>query len=526
MTELDPATTTLGIVGAGTMGSGIALAALYHGFSVRLYDVVEDARQNASTYLQNHLDRKGLGDRLDRVALIDDLDRFSEVDFVIEAAPEDLGIKQELFARLDALCPPTVPLATNTSTLSVTVIAAATSNPGRVGGMHFFNPAAVRPLVEVIEGADTEAEVLARLVSLASALGKTPVVVRDTPGFIVNRVARPFYGEALRLLGEGAADVETIDRLVEGGGRFRMGPFRLMDLIGIDINLAAMQSMYEQTFGEPRYRPHWIQARMVQQSALGRKTGRGFYTYPETQPEKPAPEPEPKPRQAGRGNAFIVEDGWGPGIRDWLSGAGLTCTDQLGERPEIAVVAVGEAEQVRQLLPALEAELEADVPILCQAANRSVAESSGWMHSPERLIGFDGLFVADGAMIHLVAPPRMAQGARERLDTMMLNLGRVPLWTKDSPALVLPRIVAMLANEAAFAVGEGVADARTIDRAMRLGVSYPLGPLEWMAKLGVERVLHILEHLQREYGEERYRPAPMLRRWARTGASSVDGFIA
>ena len=268
---------TLGVLGAGTMGSGIALTGLLAGLRVVLVDVSPQIREQASAYIRQHLQRKGLEQRAAMLTLSDEAQALSGCQVVVEAIPEDLPLKQATFAELDRLCPPPAVLATNTSTLTVTAIASAAASRFRVAGMHFFNPAPVMPLVEVARGAETSEQAIQTLVELARRLGKTPVVTGDTPGFIVNRVARPFYGEALRLLGEGAASHQQIDLLARLGAGFPLGPFELMDLIGIDVNLAAAQALFAAGHAEPRYRPHRIQEQMVQKGALGRKAGRGFY---------------------------------------------------------------------------------------------------------------------------------------------------------------------------------------------------------------------------------------------------------
>ena len=278
---ITPYSLKIGVLGAGTMGSGIALTLLLADLPVSIYDVSEDMLARALEYLQKHLVKKGKETNLAELQLTTELADLGGSDILIEAVTEELGLKQELFARLDAICPPPAILATNTSTLSVTTIAAATSSPERVAGMHFFNPAPLLPLVEVVRGAHTSQETLQALLALAGKIGKTPVVASDTPGFIVNRVARPFYGEALRLLGERVATHDQIDRIVRLGAGFRMGPFELMDLIGIDVNFAVSRSVYEAFFHDPRFRPHPIQQRMVESGLLGRKTGRGFYEYPD-----------------------------------------------------------------------------------------------------------------------------------------------------------------------------------------------------------------------------------------------------
>ncbi len=506
----------LGILGAGTMGSGIALAALYQDLPVLLYDVDQGALARARDYISGHLTRKGKEAALEALRLTDRLEEVRGCEVVIEAAPEDLALKQDLFRQLDGLCPPPAVLATNTSTLPVAAIAAATGSPERVAGMHFFNPAAVLPLVEVVRAPRTAQETVDRLVALAERLGKRPVVVRDTPGFIVNRVARPFYGEALRLLAEGVAPVSVVDRIVTLGGGFRMGPFRLMDLIGIDVNFAAMKSMYEQTFGEPRYQPHWIQERLVLEGALGRKTGRGFYRYDGEEAEEVIP-PEPQP---GRGRMVVSPGTWAPGLADLLTSLGYEVLPEPTGEALAGWMVSGRAEGAAARLRRLDLRLPPEVPLFAQAADATVAEMAGWVAHPARLIGFDGLFFAAGRAATLVAAPGLAEGVRRRAEDLVRRLGRLPFWVEDGPALVLPRIVCALVNEAAFALQEGVAGAETIDLAMRLGVNYPQGPLAWGEQLGWPRVVDVLDHLQRETGEPRYRVAPWLRRRARLAALS------
>ncbi len=277
----------VGVVGAGTMGAGIAQAVLGAGYELRLYDVQKDFVERGLDRIRSGLQRGVNRGRmtademqaaLGPVRTGQDLSLLGDSDFVIEAAPEDLQLKKELFSQLGELLPEAV-LASNTSSLSITAIAGAVSRPERVVGMHFFNPVHAMALVEVVRGDSSAEPALAQTEALARSLGKTAVRVADTPGFIVNRVNRAFYGEALRLLGERSADVETVDRAVREAGGFRMGPFELMDLIGIDVNYAVSCSVYEAFFHEPRFRPHPIQRRMVEAGKLGRKSGQGFYAY-------------------------------------------------------------------------------------------------------------------------------------------------------------------------------------------------------------------------------------------------------
>ena len=278
---------TVAVIGSGTMGRGIAQAAALAGHGVLLYDLTDEIVQKGLRTIRHSIEegiRRGkttAGDAAQAIAALSpttDLAEAARADLVIEAVPEELELKRKVFGRLDAAAPPHTLLASNTSSLSISAIAGATHHPTRVVGLHFFNPAHLMPLVEIIRGDQTSDETVAAGRAFVAGLGKTPVLCADSPGFIVNRVARPFYGEAFRLLGEQAADHETIDRLMRSLG-FRMGPFELLDLIGLDVNLAVTQSVYDAYFQDPRYRPHPIQQRMVASGRLGRKSGRGFYEY-------------------------------------------------------------------------------------------------------------------------------------------------------------------------------------------------------------------------------------------------------
>lgn len=279
---------TIGIIGSGTMGSGIAQVASLARFEVILHDISAEALKSAMARIKEDL-RRGVDkgaitatEATEALSGIHPRRNFGDMgnaDFIVEAAVEDLGVKKEIFKRLDAIVGPETILATNTSSLSITAIASLTKTPESVVGMHFFNPPPLMKLVEVVRGRQTSDATVKTTSEIAMKMHKTPVVCKDTPGFIVNRIARPFYGEALRLLGEGVASVEDIDRIIKREAGFRMGPFELMDLIGIDVNYSVTKSVYEQYFQEPRFRPHPLQRQMVEAGTLGRKTKKGFYTY-------------------------------------------------------------------------------------------------------------------------------------------------------------------------------------------------------------------------------------------------------
>lgn len=279
----------IGIIGAGTMGSGIAAAAAINGFETLLYDISPEAVQKAVSGISKgfqKLEEKGKIDVAKRKAAeanivqVNELTGLADCDIIIEAAIENIDLKKELYKKLDEISKPDAILATNTSSFSITSISTAVkNNPGRVAGMHFFNPANIMKLVEVIKGEFTDDETVNAVTELCKKLGKVPVLCMDTPAFIVNRVARAFYGESLKIMGEENLSAEFIDTIMKEEGGFAMGPFELMDLIGIDINLSVTKSVYEAFFYDQKYKPSPIQQKMVDSGLLGRKTKQGFYKY-------------------------------------------------------------------------------------------------------------------------------------------------------------------------------------------------------------------------------------------------------
>ncbi len=496
------------VIGAGTMGRGIAQVAAQAGFPVTLYDVFPEALPQALEHLQailNKLEAKGRLQEpahaiLERIQTTTALEDLKEARWVIEAAPERLELKRELFARLDELAPHAI-LASNTSTLSITAIASATKRPHQVVGLHFFNPAPLMKLVEVIPGLETAPEVVEAAVAFAQRLGKEPVVAKDSPGFIVNRVARPFYGEALKLHGEGLP-FEAIDAIMRGLG-FRMGPFELMDLIGLDVNYAATTSVYEAYFQEPRYKPHPIQRRMVEAGYLGQKSGRGFYQYPRTPQE--ADPPPPHPEQAPK--ALIL--GSGP-LADLLRARFAHTTNS----DEAAFILDARVRLEKKSYPAAPPKL----PVVTLVWGHSASTALRAYSEASDVAGFSLVPpVTERAVAELYTPLAGGEEAVGLARRYFEAHGLRTLTLPDTPGGVGFRILALLINEAVSALQEGIADPQGIDRAMRLGTNYPLGPLEWSEALGIKEVLRGLEGLFHELGEDRYRPQPLLRRAAAAG---------
>ena len=554
MHGLDASRMVIGVAGAGTMGAGIAQVAALAGHAVVLYDLEDAYVQRGLGTLAAAIQRLADKGKLDGEAATAAIARvtgttrtadFAPCALVIEAAPEDIGIKQSLFKAVEAVAAPDAVLATNTSTLSVARIAAGLARPGRVCGMHFFNPAPLMPLVEVIRGPATEADAAALVTALATAWGKTPVAAADRPGFIVNRVARPFYGEALRALGEGLADAVAIDRLARDAG-FPMGPFELMDLIGIDVNFAAASSVYEGFFQDPRFRPHPIQRMMVESGRLGRKTGQGYYSYDprgamvasavaeggSTSGELPAggdvTETVPSMTNVlilaapGQAEAAVLADR----LRSGGAAVAIADTDahlELEARQADALIDLQPSwdDARAERLTRYARWLRRGRPLLVSTETVSatrVAAAIGGLGRPERLLGFTLLPPLDKrGCVEVMAARQTDVAVRPAAEALWRTAGLDAVWIGDTVGGILPRMVACLAAEAMTAVMDGTATAEGIDQAMRLGTRYPRGPLEWLAILGAKRVAAILDALAADQGEDRYRVPPLLRRRVESG---------
>jgi 3-hydroxybutyryl-CoA dehydrogenase len=494
----------IGVVGAGTMGAGIAQLAAAAGARTLLHDPVPEARERGLAQIADGLERWRTKGRLERepgeVAGVAELDALAEAGLVIEAAPERLELKRELFAALSAAAPGAV-LASNTSSIPITAIASAAADPGRVVGMHFFNPAPIMALVEVIAGIDSSPQALDVARATGRAMGKHVIDATDGPGFLVNRCNRPFGLEALKLLQERVADVETIDAIARAAG-FRMGPFELQDLVGIDVGYEVSLSFHELSFGEPRWRPSPLSARMVAAGRLGRKTGRGWYEYPRERPEDHAP-PAPTGGEervvAVAGELAVAQE-----LRALAARAGFDARDQdevEGEVPWLLIDAGADPEG-----PPLQG---GPVALLCADGSLHALDGGG------AAVGFHVLPPLEGApLVELTRSAGTAALAAERVEAFFAALGLQTAWVGDAPGLVLGRIVAQLVNEACFAVGEGVGTREDVDAGMVLGLNHPRGPFEWCEAVGAEHVIAVLDGLRIELGEERYRTAPLLRRLA------------
>ncbi|MFE7571190.1 3-hydroxyacyl-CoA dehydrogenase [Streptomyces sp. NPDC057539] len=498
MTAIEPGR-VVAVVGTGTMGQGIAQVALVAGHPVRLYDAVPGRAEQAATTLAGRLDRLVEKGRLDAAARdaacsrlhpARDLTELADAALVVEAVLEELSVKRDLFAALEDIVADDCLLATNTSSLSVTAVAGALRHPGRFVGLHFFNPAPLLPLVEVVSGFATDETAAERAHATALAWGKTPVRCADTPGFIVNRVARPFYAEALRVYEERAADPATIDAVLRECGGFRMGPFELTDLIGQDVNEAVTRSVWESVFQDPKFTPSLAQRRLVESGRLGRKSGRGWYAYGEDAPGAAAHTAEPEKAPASitvRGELLAADS-----LPALIEEAGIVVT-----REDDAV-------------PGYPGWIELSDGTRLFLADGSAADDAGMP-----VIHFDlALDYRDATRIALAPAAGVAGTALKEAIGLFQALGKDVSVISDIPGLIVARTVAMLVDFALDAAARQVAAPEDIDLAMRLGVNYPCGPLDWGDRLGARWALDTLEALHEEYPTGRYAPSQALRRLA------------
>ncbi|MFI5445715.1 3-hydroxyacyl-CoA dehydrogenase [Polaromonas sp. UC242_47] len=500
---MKPLYTTVGIVGTGAMGRGIAQLAAQAGSLVKLFDTQIDATGKARDALGSQWDKLVDKGRLDaaqaagykaRLLLAGTLEELADCDLVVEAVVERLDVKKSLFAALEGIVSPQAILASNTSSLSVTAIAAGLKQPGRFAGYHFFNPVPLMKVVEVIAGLKTEPATCEALAAYARQMGHTPVQAQDTPGFIVNHAGRGYGTEALRIVGEGVADFATIDRILKDQAGFKLGPFELMDLTALDVSHPVMESVYQQYYGEPRYRPSVITAQRLAGGLLGRKTGEGFYRYQDgvaqvaAEPATPTVSEMPpvwvSPRAARRSELLQLLKNLGANI-------------ETGASPSLNALV-------------LVAPLGFDITTV------AVVERL----DPARTIGIDMLIDdAETKRRVLATNPATRSDMRDAAHALFARDGKAVSVIRDSGGFVTQRVVATIVNIASDICQQGICSPKDLETAVTLGLGYPLGPLAMGNRYGPTNILEVLFNMQTVYGDPRYRPSPWLRRRGAIGLS-------
>lgn len=492
----------IGVIGCGVMGRGIAQIAVLAGARVRMADARPGAAQAAregllSTFqmLQDkgRLDAERATQAASRLEACDSLERFADCDVVIEAIVEDLGAKKALFTQLEDIVAPDAILASNTSSLSVTAIASGLRHPERVAGFHFFNPVPLMKIVEAVDGLQSDPEVVQYLLALGRHWGHTAVRAKDTPGFIVNHAGRGFGTEGLRVLAESVTDVPTLDKIMRDCAGFKLGPCELLDLTGLDVSHPVMESIYEQYYEEPRFRPQPLTRQMLVAGLLGRKVGRGFYRYDKDRRKETAPDPAPSTRLPpsvwlSRSRPELAER-----LLPLLSAAGVRIEDHVTPSDEalILVTPLGDDATRCCSREGLDARRTVGVESLFDLTRRRVVMTTP-ATDPLYIDMARGLLGADGAAVSVI---------------------------RDSTGLVAQRIVAHIVNIACDIAQQGIAAPEDIDNAVILGLGYPHGPLAWGDQLGAATVLIILHNLEQLTGDPRYRASPWLQRRATLGLS-------
>ena len=491
----------VGVAGTGLMGRGIVQVSAQGGMRVIAYDAVAGAADKAKSFIASMLARqveKGSLGRADadatlaRIEIATKLEDLAKANLIVEAVVERLDVKQELFAKLDALAGPQTIIASNTSSLPVTAIAARCQRQERIAGLHFFNPVPLMRLVEVIGGLRTAPWVTDGLMVIGRRMGREPVLCSDSPGFIVNHVGRAYNPEALRVLSERIASHGEIDRIMTGAPGFRMGPFTLMDLVGHDTAHASMESIFGQFYNEPAYAPSSLMALRVAGGMYGQKTGEGWYVYKDGKKQEPPVEPAPKTRAK---SIHLRPSEGNPGF-----------TAELGDLFRKSGIEVETAGKPIASMPTVLTQVGWDlttaiVDLKLDAAN---------------IVAVDMLFGLKGPRTLMVTPATDPL-VRDGVHAALAADGQQVVVINDSPGFIAQRLVAQIVNVGCNVAQRGIALPADIDKGAKLGLGYPFGPLEWGDRIGPKRVLHILERLAAFYGDPRYRPSPWLKRRALLG---------
>lgn len=493
----------IGIVGAGSMGRGIAQIAVQAGSTVRLFDNHAPATHTAQTavfaqwetlHTKGRLDAQQLALHKSRLQCVDALELLADCDLIIEAVVEQLDVKVNLFTTLEAIVPASTLLVTNTSSLSITSIAAQLQRPERIAGFHFFNPAPLMKLVEIVAGLKTSPEVCAGLAHYARQMGHTPVQARDFPGFIVNHAGRGYGTEALRIVSEGVTDFATVDRILKDQIGFKLGPFELMDLTGLDVSHPVMESIYHQFYQEPRYRPSVTTAQRLAGGLLGKKTGEGFYRYDNGMAQIPAEAAPPQVDEM-------------PPV--WVSPRAVRCAElllllkNLGAKIETGAVPSAQA-------LCLVAPLGFDITTV------AVVERL----DPARTLGIDMLVDDANTRRRVLATnPATRRDMVKSAHALLARDGKAVSVIRDSGGFVTQRVVASIVNIASDMCQQGICSPTDLEMAVTLGLGYPSGPLAMGNQFGPTNILEVLFNMQTVYGDPRYRPSPWLRRRGAIGLS-------
>ncbi|HEY9573848.1 MAG TPA: 3-hydroxyacyl-CoA dehydrogenase [Pusillimonas sp.] len=496
---------TVGVVGAGAMGRGIAQIAAQAGLDVLLFDLnaqaIEAARENLQQMwgklaAKGKLSEQQAAESLARVAACSDLQTMSRADLVVEAVVERLDVKCDLFKQLEGIVAPDCILASNTSSLSITAIAQACERPGRVVGFHFFNPVPLMKVVEVIDGLRSDPQAGDALMELARQMGHTPVRAKDMPGFIVNHAGRGMNIEGLKTAQESVAPYYQVDAIMREQAGFRMGPFELLDLTALDVSQPVMESIYQQFYDEPRFRPSPIAAVRAAGKLLGRKTGEGFYTYPDGQKQVPVEPPVPALPQ---------------GLKVWLAPY-----HSIGHKRAAALLKSLGASVIAAEAP------PADALIVVTPYGEDTASVVGEHQlDGERTVALDTFFGLDqGRRRVLMCSVATQPKWRDAAHALFASDGTAVSVIDDSAGFIAQRVVAAIVNVASDIAQQSIASPSDIDLAVSLGLGYPKGgPLSMGDALGAAHVLEILRAMYRITGDMRYRPSPWLQRRVQLGLS-------